>query len=127
MDWRKECLEKELFEKCNFNIETICNFAQYDIEVSQKVLTILLEWACYSQNEASIKLGQTKIAEIPKDWLSNYLLNVVKCDFDYLDAWNYRRLLELVVELLPEKKADFITLNCETTNSDLREVIDDFM
>ena len=127
MDWRNEFLEKELLEKCDFNIENICSLAQFDIEVSQKVLTILLEWACYSQNEASIKLGRNKISEIPKDWLSSHLLNIVTCSFDYSDDWNYRRLLELVVELLPDNKAEFIELNWGTANVDLKEVIDDFM
>lgn len=127
MDWRKESLQKQLFEKHGFPIDDICRLDQYDCIISKKVLSILLEWACYGQNEAGIMLGRGKIAEIPRDWLKKHLLETINDNFDYWDDWNYRRLMELVVELLPENKNDFLTLNCGTTNPDLREVIDDYM
>lgn len=126
MEWGYGSLKKELLEKCSFNIENICNIARYDESTAKKVLLILLEWACYGQNEAGIKLGREKISEIPKKYLKKHLLNTVKHDFDYYDEWNYRRLLELVVELIPENKDEFIALNCGTENSELQEVMDDF-
>ena len=71
-------------------------------------------------------MGREKIAQIPKAWLRTHLLNVVKRDFDYSDYWNYRRLLEVVVETLPELKYAILSLNSETTDEDLIDIINDY-
>ena len=71
-------------------------------------------------------LGRRQIAKIPKTWLKLHLLAVVKKDFEYSDYWNYRRLLELVVELFPELKDDILSINCGITDPDLIEVIYDY-
>lgn len=126
IDWREGALKSELFEVFHFCVKTLRNIEQYELERSKKAVVILLKWACYSQNIASIELGRKKIVEIPKKWLYDHLLEVVKSDFDYGDDWNYRRLLELVSEVLPERLDDFIRLNVGTTNTDLIEVMDDF-
>lgn len=125
-NWREDALKSELLEVFHFRVETLRNIEQYELEHSKKAVAILLKWACYGQNIAGIELGRKKIAEIPKNWLCNHLLEVVKSDFDYADDWNYRRLLELVSEVLPERKDDFVRLNVGTTNADLIEVMDDF-
>ena len=73
-----------------------------------------------------IVMGRRKIAEIPQIWLKAHLLNVVKSTFDYFDYWNYRRLLEVVVELIPELKDAVLSISSGTTDPDLIEIIDDY-
>lgn len=71
-------------------------------------------------------MGREKIAEIPKAWLKAHLIIVVKRDFDYSDYWNFARLLEAVVETLPELKDAILSLNSETTDQDLIDIINDY-
>lgn len=126
MSWREERLKKELYEVNGFQIEEIYNISTYEIQVSEKVLLILLQWACYGQSESGILFGRKQIEKIPKRWLQEHLITVVKNDFEYTDDWNYRRLLELVSKQVPELMGDMLLINLDTTNPDLLEVIEDF-
>ena len=125
MERCEERLKQELLEY-NLQIENICTLDRYNDCISEKVLSVLLEWACYGQHISGIMMGREKIAQIPKAWLRTHLLNVVKRDFDYSDYWNYRRLLEVVVETLPELKDAILSLNSETTDEDLIDIINDY-
>lgn len=125
-NWREELLKQELYEVNGFLIEELYNISTYEDQVSEKVLSILLQWACYGQNESGILFGREQIATIPKKWLQEHLLTVVKNYFEYTDDWNYRRLLELVSKQVPELMEDVLLINSDTNNPDLLEVIDDF-
>lgn len=126
MNWYEERLKQELYEVNGFLIEELCNISTYEDQVSEKVLSILLQWACYGQNESGILFGREQIATIPKKWLQEHLLTVVKNNFEYTDDWNYRRLLELVSKQVPELMEDVLLINSDTNNPDLLEVIEDF-
>ena len=125
-DWREEKLKEELSRIGGFQIDSLCRLDMYDTDIAQKVLAILLEWACYGQNEAGIMLGRRKISEIPIEWLEFNLVCVVKNYFDYSDDWNYRRLLEVVVENVPMLKEEILLLNENSDNQDILEIIFDF-
>ena len=116
----------ELYEADGFRIDEICNISTYEEQVSEKVRFILLTWACYGQNEFGILFGSEQIAKIPKQWLQEHLLTVVKNDVEYTDDWNYGRLLELVKKQAPELMKDVLLINSDTNNRDLLEVIEDF-
>jgi len=107
-------------------MEDICNLNKFDDSISEKVLSILLAWSCYGQNEAGIKLGRSEMMKVPKVWLKEHLLDVIKKDFDYDDEWNYRRLLELVVMIVPGNKKDILELHNGSINPEILEVIKDF-
>lgn len=126
MDWREEKLRAELFEVDGFQMDEISNISTYEDCISERILYILLQWACYGQNESGILFGREQIATIPKKWLQEHLLTVVKNDFEYTDDWNYRRLLELVSKQVPELMKDVLLINSDTNNPDLLEVIEDF-
>ena len=121
----EEVLKQQLL-KYDLQVENICTLDRYDDSVSEKVLALLLEWACYGQHMSGLVMGRRKIAEIPQIWLKAHLLNVVKSTFDYFDYWNYRRLLEVVVELIPELKDAVLSISSGTTDPDLIEIIDDY-
>ena len=125
MNRREAWINKDLL-KYNIQLEDICSLDKYDEYAAEKALRLLLEYACYGQNIEGIELGRREIAKIPRKWLKSHLLTVVKRDFEYSDYWNYRRLLELVVELVPELKDDMLSINCGTTDPDLIDVIDDY-
>lgn len=125
MSEREEWINKNLL-KYNIQLEDICSLDKYDDYMAEKALSVLLEWACYGQHIEGIVLGRREIAKIPRTWLKLHLLAVVKKDFEYSDYWNYRRLLELVVELVPELKDEILSINCGTTDPDLIDIIDDY-
>lgn len=126
MDWREEKLRAELFEVDGFQMDEISNISTYEDCISERILYILLQWACYGQNETGILFGREQIAKIPMQWLEKHLMTVVKNDFEYTDDWNYRRLLELVSKQVPELMEDVLLINSDTNNPDLLEVIEDF-
>ena len=121
----EEVLKQQLL-KYDLQVENICTLDRYDDSVSEKVLALLLEWACYGQNTAGIVMGREMVAKLPRVWLKEHLLQVVKQGFDYMDDWNYRRLLELTSELLPECIAPLLALAAGTVDPDLKDVIDDY-
>ena len=123
-NWREELLKQELYEVNGFLIEELYNISTYEDQVSEKVLSILLQWACYGQNESGILFGREQIATIPKKWLQEHLLTVVKNYFEYTDDWNYRRLLELVSKQVPELMEDVLLINSDTNNPDLLTSLD---
>ena len=125
-DWREERLKEELNRIDGFQIDDLCRLDMYNKDIAQKVLSILLEWACYGQNEAGIMMGRRKISEIPIEWLELNLVCTVKNYFDYSEDWNYRRLLEVVVESVPKLTEEILLLNENTDSQDILEIIDDF-
>ena len=125
MSSREEWINKDLL-RYNIQLEDIGSLDKYDEYTAEKAFSVLLGWACYGQHMEGIELGRREIAKIPRVWLKSHLLAVVKNDFEYSDYWNYRRLLELVVELAPELKNDILSINSGTTNPDLIDVIDDY-
>lgn len=126
MPWRNDAINNDLREKCGFEAENLCNLDQYDSKTMQKVLGVLLEWACYPQNDTTIIEARSKIAEIPRKCLENNLIKAARQGFDYSDDWNYRRLLELADELIPLNMAEFISLNADSDDPDIMEIIEDY-
>ncbi len=97
-----------------------------DKETAGRVLLILLEWACYGQNVNGIGMGRKKVAEVPRDWLAAHIVEVVRNGFEYADDWNYRRLLEVVNQTVPEVTAELLALNADSGDPEIQDVIEDY-
>lgn len=125
----------DIYEKRIINdIETVqvgCYYSIMDIdkypkEMACEILQKLLEWACQPQNMTAIAIARKKIREINKDWLSEYLLEVTETCIDFSDEWEYRRLLELVVDVVPEMKEHFLEFGLDSENEGIREIVEDY-
>ena len=125
-NWREKKMKEQLCEINGFQIEDLSKLDMYEVDVIRKVLVILLEWACYPQNEAGIMLGRRKIAEVPIKCLELNLMHVIKNSFDYSDYWNYRRLLELIDEFVPNLKKEALCINENSEDPDIIDVINDY-
>ena len=99
---------------------------KYPPEISRQILRILIEWACQPQNDTPIILARKKMDEIDKEWLKTCFLKVAKECVDFSDYWEYRRLLELIVLVLPEVKQEALKLCEDSENEDILEVIEDY-
>lgn len=127
MNFYEEMLIDELCEISGFKYEDISKIEKYPLEISHKVLSVLIQTACESQNDVSIILGRTKISEIDKSWLLNHLVEVATTCLNLDDDWEYRRLLELVAEAVPELKQEVIEIGLNSTNDDIKEAANDFL
>ena len=104
----------------------INNLHNYPEELASQILRKLIEWACQPQNVTPILLARKKLDEINKDWLRHYFLDVAKVCIDFSDYWEYRRLLELIVCVIPELKEPTLELCKYSEDDDIREVIEDY-
>ena len=86
---------------------------------------MLIENACLGQNYGTIELAQ-KINGINKEWLNKYFLEVASSCIDYSDEWGYRRLVELVVLVIPKLKQKVLNIGKNSENEEIREVVEDY-
>lgn len=116
----------ELQKINNFPYEDIPLIDKYPLCISKKVLKVLIENACLGQNYAPIELGRKKINEIDKEWLNSHFLEVASSCIDYSDEWEYRRLVELVVLVVPKLKQKVLDIGRDSENEEIREVVEDY-
>lgn len=126
MNRYEERLMRELQSIHWHKYEEIKYLDKYPYVISRKVLRILIESACQPQNYGYIELGRKKISEISVEWLKENLLEVAKSCIDFDDEWEYRRMMELVNEVVPELKNELFKLGENSENDEVREVVEDF-
>ena len=119
-------LMEQIHSIANFQYEDIKILDKYPLDVSKQVLKVLIENSCLGQNYGPIDISRKKINEINKDWLNQFLLEVASTCIDCSDEWEYRRLVELVVLVLPELKQEVLKLGAQSENEEVREVVEDF-
>lgn len=119
-------LMEQIHSITNFPYEDIKILDKYPLDVSKQVLKVLIENSCLGQNYGPIDISRKKINEINKDWLNQFLLEVASTCIDCSDEWEYRRLVELVVLVLPELKQEVLKLGAQSENEEVREVVEDF-
>ena len=110
----------------NFQYNEISNLHQYPLSISEQVLRVLIENSCLGQNYAPIELGRKKIDEIDKEWLKQHFLAVAESCIDFSDDWEYRRLLELIVCVIPELKVAALEFGKDSENEDILEVVEEY-
>lgn len=54
------------------------------------------------------------------------MIEVASTCIDYSDEWEYRRLVELVVFVMPELKQEILKFGAQSENEEVREVVEDF-
>ena len=119
-------LMEQIHSIANFPYEDIKILDKYPLDVSKQVLKVLIENSCLGQNYGPIDISRKKINEFNKDWLNQFLLEVASTCIDCSDEWEYRRLVELVVLVLPELKQEVLKLGAQSENEEVREVVEDF-
>ena len=126
INWYETSLIEEIQRINNFPYEDIKSLDKYPLDISKQVLKVLIEYACQGQNYGPIVLGRKKINEIDKAWLKQYFIEVASMCIDYSDEWEYRRLMELVVCVIPELEQEVLKLGVQSENEEVREVVEDY-
>ena len=111
---------------CKGSYDDISNLHKYPEKTANEILKKLIEWACKPQNVTPIVLARKKIDEINKNWLKQCFVDVAKECIDFSDYWEYRRLLELIVCVVPELKPLALQICEDSEDKDIREIIEDF-
>ena len=119
-------LRKEVDEVSGDIYDNIKNLERYPIENAKKVLEILIQSACIGQNCAPIELARRKIGEINHQWIIEHFIETADACINYLDEWEYRRLVELTVYCVPELKSIMLEKGRFSENAEVREVVDDY-
>lgn len=119
-------LKKRIEDIDGFKYDNIKFLDRYPIATAELVLKELLENSCLGQNCVPIQLGRSKLKEVNRVWLQTHLMEVAFSCIDFSDEWEYRRLVELVIEVIPELKDEILHIGENSENQDIREVVDDF-
>jgi hypothetical protein len=82
----------KLYEGLSANLELIPTLPS---EISDAVLTYLLELACQAQNTRNIELGQTTLLHLPTGWLVERIERIAEPIVQLNDEWEFRRLMEI--------------------------------
>lgn len=105
-------------------LETIENLPS---QTGLGLLEVLIEFACQSSNISSILIARDRIRQIPVKWLLTYAPDVIHKRVCFDDEWEYRRLLELARESLPQLLDGFIKRGLSSDNDEVQEAANDFL
>ncbi|CAH8768854.1 hypothetical protein [Paenibacillus dendritiformis] len=119
-------IRKALDQVLPDSYDSIENFEKFPHKIGLSVLQILIEYACKSQNINSILLARDRIKKIPSKWLLEYLPEAAKDSICSEDEWEYRRLLELVDEAVPQLLQVYIEQGLLSDNDEVQEAAMDF-
>ena len=123
-DWQQENVKKQLLEINGFHNGDLEVLDKFDNETINKVMLVLLEWACYGQGDTGLMMGRQLLSMISKDCLEKHIVDVVKNGFEYEDTWNFERLLEFVTEMIPNCTAEILKINSNSSEPDMIELIE---
>lgn len=119
-------LRKALDKVLPDSYDSIENFEKFPHKIGLSILEILIEYACKSQNIALITLARDRIKKIPSRSLFEYLPKADKGSICIEDEWEYRRLLELVNEAVPQLLEAYIEQGLLSDNDEVQEAAMDF-
>ncbi|WP_374017323.1 hypothetical protein ABU162_24660 [Paenibacillus thiaminolyticus] len=106
--------------------DSIEKIEQLPLQIGLRLLRILIEYACKSQNIGPILLARDRIKNISSKWLFVYFPEAAKECICIEDEWEYRRLLELVYEAVPQLLEAYIEQGLLSDNDEVQEAAMDF-
>ncbi len=90
-------------------------------EAADLVLSEMLEYACTAQNCANIVAARKAIGRMPVSWLERRMPIIAERALNLKDDWEYRRLLELILEVTPSLLPEFIERGMTSEDESIRE------
>ncbi len=110
-----------------FSYAEVMHLHNYSNDMAERVLEELIGAACLAQNTTIINIGRKMINEIDKQWLKEHFIASSEKVVDYDDEWDYRRLVELTVLVIPSLKQEILNKGYNSENEEIREVIEDYI
>ena len=95
-------------------------------EIGLEVLKIIISTACHRQNITPIVLANEVVSKIDKEWLKINIPIAAEKIVCFDDYWEYRRLLELIYDNVPELLEWGIIKGSYSQDEDVKEAVEDF-
>jgi hypothetical protein len=95
-------------------------------EVAIEVFRTLLAHACQSQHIGNTQAARDAISRIPEHYRLKVLPDIAASTLDLRDEWEYRRLLEIAHDMVPQLLGGFVALGSAATDEAIREAATDF-
>ena len=95
-------------------------------EIGEKIICLLLNYACDSSNMALITLSKKKLAQVPRETMLKAIPHIVYNTIDLSDDWQYRRFVELIICLVPQLLSWILEYGRNSDNPEIREAVCDY-
>ncbi|SMF75423.1 hypothetical protein SAMN05661091_1200 [Paenibacillus uliginis N3/975] len=117
---------EDVNEICPGSYDHMNKISEYPPETGLKLLIVLIEYACKGTNIGPILLARSQIKKIPSCWLVSFFPEATKQSVDFNDEWEFRRLLELVHEAVPQLLKNYVEIGLASENKEVKEAAEDF-
>jgi len=122
----EQCIKNELETIIPEIYDNLNNINGYSNDRAEKILRVLLEYSCLSQNHANITISRELICKINAEWLKSHYKEVAISTINFNDDWEYRRLLEVIDESMPDYLKWAINIGKGSNNEEIREIAQEF-
>lgn len=123
----QEAILKREVEKISVGFwEDLNSLEALDPILSSRVVAIILEFACTSQNINSITAGRAAFEKLPRTWLVSHLDEIIANNLDLTDEWVYRRLLELLDVSMPNWLQRYVSFGLGSRSVEIVDAAHDF-
>ena len=96
--------------------ESICN----------EIITLLLSYACQSQNIKPITIAKNALIKFPYNWITEKIMKLCYQTMNIDDEWEYRRFLELVQIISNDLLKWAISLSKDTSSQEILIIANEF-
>ncbi len=93
---------------------------------AKEVVRLIVQFACASQHVGGIQAGRNAFSKLPQEWAARTLQEVIGKSLNLEDAWEYRRLLELLQHVGFRILREFVEVGLKSKNPEVREAATDF-
>lgn len=93
---------------------------------SLEILSLFLEMSCQSQASRNIELGRQGMRELPRQWVIENIVDIASTDLNLSDEWEYRRLLELCLDLDYSLARHFVELGKISQEAEIINTAEEF-
>ena len=121
--WMAEQVNKTVQKDVFFDIDEIMNL---DDNTSDKVVGVMLQWACQSQYDTTIYMGRDYLTRFPKDWITEKIKHTAPSYIDITDYWDYQRLLELSKIISDELLRWSVLLGKDADDPEIADAADEY-
>ena len=100
--------------------------ASLPIDIRSRIVDELVQRACTCQHVGNIYVSHNALLRIPSDLRASMLQDAVTRTLDLDDEWEYRRLVELLLEIAPQFVERYLEIGRSSNVADVREAAEDF-
>ena len=106
--------------------ERLERIASFDHRQACRIVSLIMQYCCAAQHVGGITAGRNAFKQLPADWVSKHLSEIIDESVNLADAWEYRRLLELLNESNRDLLQAYVTEGLKSKDPEITEAARDF-